>query len=612
MDDETAEIELLEQNLNKTRQISQRMISILDSFDTRLAKLEKSILPLYTSTQILNRRAANIDKTLLKIDEVGSSQEDIAEEEALILRGPQTTQLDKYREALERLNASIAFKSSDQDTAQTARLIETGAKKLTQLYTKLVAEVSSGSTPPPGAEWAMTPFPSNVLATLRQLVAFLRTMPLPSTHPSHPASQTIFATLQEAQRGYADMRGVWAQKCLEGQGKRVVDRADTIDPVAAGKEFGKWVEVMLIVCEDEYQLLTQLTPIANPALLGSTYSTLLVPILTLFSTTLSSLVALIKKSLPKYTFLALSAYESMLSQQSQWDDLLSRRGNETRKDTNELKEGLHTLRAVCLRSFPEFLADLKLGALGRGGELVTTGLADFAISTVKYMERLPQVQAAVGSALLTLGDGNWKMGEGVQVGKAGKVGESDESVVLEHYIHDVVVTAISSLNTLSRSSRRPAIASIFLLNNVSYLRHHLLLDPVHPDLRSLLPQPAKDYLNSNFRTAKAGYFDSNFSPLMQALTDDPKEKSNKAATKEKFTRFFDLLEEVMERHKLAKVMEDDAHGRETIGEEVVKLVIPALQRFSQKHRDKEFSKNPGKYIKMSNEAVETQLKSIYR
>lgn len=30
--------------------------AILDSFDTRLAKLEKSILPLYTATQILGRR----------------------------------------------------------------------------------------------------------------------------------------------------------------------------------------------------------------------------------------------------------------------------------------------------------------------------------------------------------------------------------------------------------------------------------------------------------------------------------------------------------------------------------------------------------------------------
>ena len=72
--------------------------------------------------------------------------------------------------------------------------------------------------------------------------------------------------------------------------------------------------------------------------------------------------------------------------------------------------------------------------------------------------------------------------------------------------------------------------------------------------------------------------------------DDPKDK-NRAAAKERFTRFYDLLEEVVERHRLAKVMEDDEEGRETIGDEVVRLVIPALQRFTQKQKDKEFSKS---------------------
>ncbi|KAG6895953.1 hypothetical protein C0992_011311 [Termitomyces sp. T32_za158] len=555
----------------------------------------------------------DIDRTLQKMDQVTSSVESMEEEEALILRGPQTGQLDKYLAAVERLNASIAFKSSDQDTAQKARLIETGAKKLSQLYTKLVAEVSSGSTPAPGAEWSMAPFPSNVLATLRQLVAFLRSLPLPSTHPSHPAGQTILTTLQDAQRGYADMRGVWAQKCLESQGKRCIDRADTIEPVPAGKEFGKWVELVLVVCSDEYHLLSQLTPLASTSMLASSFSTLLSPILKLFTTIHTSLVTLIKKSLPKYSFLALAAYEYMSSIQSQWDDILSRRSVETRKDVNEVKDGLNTLRAVCLRSFPEFLADLKLGAFGKGGELVNTGLTDFVKLTIRYMEKLPQVQAAVGSALLILGDGNWKMGEGVQVGKVmTKSGESDETVLLEHFVYDVVVTSVNSVNALSRTSKRPAIASIFLLNNVSYLHHHLLVDPVHPALFSLLPQSAKDHLNSNFRTAKAGYFDSNFSPLVQILADETKDKSTllkSSATKEKLTRFFDSLEEVMERHKYARVMEDDEDARELIGEEVVKLVITSLQRFSQKHRD---NKNPQKYMKMSPEAVETQLKSIFR
>jgi hypothetical protein len=158
---------------------------------------------------------------------------------------------------------------------------------------------------------------------------------------------------------------------------------------------------------------------------------------------------------------------------------------------------------------------------------------------------------------------------------------------------DVVTTTINTLTTLSRSGKRPAFGAIFLLNNISYFRTHVLLEPADPALISFLSKPAIDILNSNFRTARAAYFDANFSPLMQALTDDPSGKGStaKAATKEKFIRFFDLLDEITERHRMAKVLEDDRDGRETVSEEVVKLIVPALKKFTQKHRDKEFSKS---------------------
>ncbi|KAF4563880.1 hypothetical protein EYR36_003124 [Pleurotus pulmonarius] len=614
MDDESAEIELLEQNLNKTHQISQRMISILNSFDTRLAKLEKSILPLYSSTQILNKRASNIEKALLKIDEVASNQEGIAAEEALILRGPQPGQLDVYTDALERLNASIAFKSSDRDLADTARLVETGAKKLTQMYTKLVAEGSSGSTPPPGADLRSAPFPTSLLSSLSPVVSFLRSLPLPATHPSHPAAPSIMSTLKDAQRGYADMRGTWSRKCLETQAKRVLDRADTIDSIQAGKEFGDWVESLITIADKEYEHLQDLSPLVGSAILASTYTTLLNPISSLFGSTLQSLISFIKRSLHKHAFLALSSYEALISLKPRWDVVLSRRSLDPRGDSNDpFTEGLQSIRAVSLRSFPEFLADLKMASLGKGGE-VGTGLADFVVSTVQYLDRLPEVQSAAGSALLKLGDGNWKMGEGVlpTAAKGSKLGEGDETLILEHFVYDVITTAVNSLTTLSRAQRRPSMGSIFLLNNISYLRQRVILEPQNVGLSDLLSKPTLEAINSNFRTAKAAYFDSNFSPLMQALTDDPKEKGGKAVTKEKFTRFFDLLEEVVERHKLGKVLEDDEEGRETLADEVVKLVVPSLQRFTSKHKEKEFSKNPQKYIKLSADGVETQLRSIYR
>ena len=165
------------------------------------------------------------------------------------------------------MNASVAFNSGDSRDkvrerepylpspncstnlrGEKARLVESGAKKLIQLYTKLVAEGSSGA-PPGGAEFTSVPFPAQLLVTLRPLVAFLRTLPLPATHPSHPAAPGIQSALKDAQKGYADMRGGWVRKCLETFGKRVTDRAETIDGVDAGQEVGRWTEDLLTVAE---------------------------------------------------------------------------------------------------------------------------------------------------------------------------------------------------------------------------------------------------------------------------------------------------------------------------------------------------------------------------
>ena len=334
------------------------------------------------------------------------------------------------------------------------------------------------------------------------------------------------------------------------------------------------------------------------------------------------LVTLTKKSFQKHSFLALSAYESLLSLQRHWDDLLSRRGADYVVEKNELKDGLQSLRGLCLRSFPELLVDIKLAATGRDlgrGMDINTKPTDFIVSvcshdydfpvikstlqTVAYIKRIPQVQGAIESALYALGDGNWKMGEGLQVGKGNK---EDDGTILEHFLceslvmpltlipnifaDDIVATTISSLTTLSRG-RRPAFGSIFLLNNVSYLRRHLLLEPADDAILGLISPATSEVLNSTYRTAKAGYFDSNFSPLMQAITDDPKDKSNKSVAKEKFTRFFDLLDELVERHRLSRVLEDDPRARGEIQEEIIMLIIPSFQLFTQKQMDKEFSKS---------------------
>ncbi|KAH6906048.1 Cullin repeat-like-containing domain protein [Coprinopsis sp. MPI-PUGE-AT-0042] len=606
------------------------MNAILEVFDTRIIKLEKDISPLYFAAQLANKRRANIDKVLAKIDDMSSTQADLPSEESLILRGPQPGQLHVYRDALERLNASIAFKGNDADTQKMASLVETGAKKLTQLYTKVVAEGSSGTTPVPGSiESALTSFPASLLPTLSPVVKFLRTLPLPQTHPSHPSAPAIQKTLSDALKGYADMRGSWAVKCLDGQGKRLVVRANEVDPRTTGREFGEWVELILGTAEEEYKLLQELSPLSSPASISAAFGALLGPMLRLFNTILTQLMNLSKKDLVKYGFLILSAYESLLSLQVHWEDLMGRTTDKL-KQKNEFRDGLPQLKALCMRSFPEFIADLKMGASARSGNDTSVKLAPFVMQLVNYVTKVPEIKGGVSSALLEVGNGKWNMGAGTN--KLGQVdnlieGDDVEEMILQSFLHDVVSTAITSLDQVANSPalRRPAFGSIYLLNNIAYMRSRLLTAPSSRAIPAMFSSSTSKLLDSRYRIARAGYFDMNFTALIQTLSDDRSDSKSggKTAAKEKFTRFFDLLDEVMERHRMARVFdssggiqsqgdeEEEAEERAALGSEVISFVIPTLQRFTQKQKDRDFSKNPQKYIRRTPEEVESLIRSVF-
>ena len=58
---------------------------------------------------------------------------------------------------------------------------------------------------------------------------------------------------------------------------------------------------------------------------------------------------------------------------------------------------------------------------------------------VHYVERIPDVQEAAGAVLLSLGDGNWRMGDGMPVTKS-HLGPGDEQIVIEHFMCTSLLT----------------------------------------------------------------------------------------------------------------------------------------------------------------------------
>ena len=371
---------------------------------------------------------------------------------------PRPNEVDSYIATVERLNASIAFSTGDlRATKETARLVEAGIKKMTQLYTKLIAEGSSGA-PPSGNTIKILPLSQGIIRTLSPIIDALRKMPQPATHPSHPAAKSIYQLLKEAQKGYGEvgsngltkcsshayrqMRGAWGKRCLEAMGgRRIIDRVDTLDGVAAGREIGLWVNGIITVADvsihlisilhddivqSEYDNLLTVALITSSGAIQSTYATLLAPVNSLFTTTLTLLINMIKANLNKHVFFALAAYQELSNAQATWDDVQGRTG----KTENELKESLTALRGVCLRSFPEFLLDVRSAGTKTNVEL-GIGIHETTNLVVNYLQQIPQVMDAVGTALVTLGDGMWKMGEGKVSGKSD---QDDERLVIEHFV----------------------------------------------------------------------------------------------------------------------------------------------------------------------------------
>jgi hypothetical protein len=78
----------------------------------------------------------------------------------------------------------------------------------------------------------------------------------------------------------------------------------------------------------KYAPLAELAPLSSNTLIASTYDTLLAPLLTLFTDNLSSVTFLIKCSLHRYTFHALSALFAITMTQSRWETVLATPGRE--------------------------------------------------------------------------------------------------------------------------------------------------------------------------------------------------------------------------------------------------------------------------------------------
>ncbi|XP_052782114.1 exocyst complex component 7-like isoform X2 [Mya arenaria] len=151
LEKEMSNLSLLKDSLKKSNTNTENMLGILTSFETRLRKLEQTIVPVYNETENLRRRQENIDKTMTTLDHVLGYYHISQEADMMIKDGPEMHGLDRYLQQMDKvLEALNYFKKHNQNTVElrdVAALFERGKDVLQMEFQTLL--IRHGRPVPP-------------------------------------------------------------------------------------------------------------------------------------------------------------------------------------------------------------------------------------------------------------------------------------------------------------------------------------------------------------------------------------------------------------------------------------------------------------------------------
>ncbi|GLT50057.1 hypothetical protein SLA2020_235690 [Shorea laevis] len=139
MDSLSERAAMMRESLQKSQTITDNVVSILGSFDSRLSALETAMRPTQIRTHSIRKAHENIDKTL-KAAEVILAQFDLSRQaETKILKGPHDD-LESYLGAIEELRNSIRFFSSKKSFRNSDGVVDNANSLLVKALSKLEDE----------------------------------------------------------------------------------------------------------------------------------------------------------------------------------------------------------------------------------------------------------------------------------------------------------------------------------------------------------------------------------------------------------------------------------------------------------------------------------------
>ncbi|XP_037771112.1 exocyst complex component 7 isoform X8 [Chelonia mydas] len=665
-------LSFIRESLEKSDQLTKNMVSILSSFESRLMKLENSIIPVHKQTENLQRLQENVEKTLSCLDHVISYYHVAKDTEKIIKEGP-TGRLEEYLGCMARIQKAVEyFQDNNPDSPELNRVkslfergkesLESEFRSLMTRHTKpvppiLILDLISGDDEIDTQEdMILEHLPESVLQDIVRislwLVEYGRNQDFMNVYYQIRSSQLdrSIKGLKEHFRKNSSSTGIPYSPAIQNKRKdtptkkpikrpvfipghehdlRVKHLSDTLNDKhgpAAGRDdmldieidaYIHCVSAFVKLAQSEYQLLTEIIPEHHQK---KTFDSLIQESLDNLMIEGDNIVSAARKAIIRHDYSAVLTIFPILRHLKQtkpeFDQVLQGTAASTKNKLPGLITSMETTGAKALEDFADNIKndpdkEYNMPKDGTVHELTS--------NAILFLQQLLDFQETAGAMLASqvLGDTyNIPLDPRETSSSASSYSSEFSRRLLSTYICKVLGNLQLNLLSKSKVYEDPALSAIFLHNNYNYI------------LKSLEKSELIQLVAVTQKTAERSYREhieqqiQTYQRSWLKVTEYISERNlpvfqsgvklkdkERQMIKERFKGFNDGLEELCKIQKAWAI--PDMEQRDKIRKAQKTIVKETYNAFLHRYGNVPFTKNPEKYIKYRVDQVGEMIEKLF-
>uniref|UniRef100_A0A8D1A6R4 Exocyst complex component 7 n=1 Tax=Sus scrofa TaxID=9823 RepID=A0A8D1A6R4_PIG len=626
-------LSFIRDSLEKSDQLTKNMVSILSSFESRLMKLENSIIPVHKQTENLQRLQENVEKTLSCLDHVISYYHVASDTERIIREGP-TGRLEEYLGSMAKIQKAVEyFQDNSPDSPELNKvklLFERGKESLESEFRSLMTRHSKVVSPVlildliSGEDDLEVPdevplehLPESVLQDViriaRWLVEYGRNQDFMNVYYQIRSSQLdrSIKGLKEHFRKSSSSSGVPYSPAIPNKRKdtptkKPVKRPGRDDMLDVETDaYIHCVSAFVKLAQSEYQLLTDVIPEHHQK---KTFDSLIQDALDGLMLEGENIVAAARKAIIRHDFSAVLTVFPILRHLKQtkpeFDQVLQGTAASTKNKLPGLITAMETVGAKALEDFADNIKndpdkEYNMPKDGTVHELTS--------NAILFLQQLLDFQETAGAMLASQETSSSATSYNSEFSKR----------LLSTYICKVLGNLQLNLLSKSKVYEDPALSAVFLHNNYNYI------------LKALEKSELIQLVAVTQKTAERSYREhieqqiQTYQRSWLKVTDYLTEKNLPVFQPGVKTRCFllclwdktdkpgfnDGLEELCKIQKAWAI--PDTEQRDKIRQAQKNIVKETYGAFLHRYGSVPFTKNPEKYIKYRVEQVGDMIDRLF-